>query len=99
MSAVNEDMKELARQRWPERVIVSWIPNRDHELEALSTRAKACVLAYRERLNGFLVRNGVDKSAIAEMRTEVYVEGTFRLYVRAFALDNRGKQYAAFLWH
>ena len=96
---VYEDMKELARQRRPEKVVISWIPIRDHELELLSSRAKACVLAYREKLDAFLVRNGVNKAAIEEMRTEVYVEGTFRMYVRAFAQDNRGKQYAAFVWH
>ena len=74
---VYEDVKELARQRRPERVVISWIPTRDHELEALSPRAKACVLAYREKLDGFLVRNGVDKAIIEELRTEVYVEDTF----------------------
>jgi hypothetical protein len=96
---VYEDIKELARQRQPEKVVVSWIPTRDDELEALSPRARRCVLAYREGLDDFLLRNGVDKSAVEELRTEVYVEGTFRMYVRAFARDNRGKQYIAFVWH
>ena len=96
---VCEDVKELARQRRPEKVIISWIPTRDHELEALSPRARRCVLAYREGLDSFFLRNDVDKSAVEEMRTEVYVEDTFRMFVRAYARDNRGKQYTAFVWH
>jgi hypothetical protein len=96
---VYEDIKELARQRRPEKVVVSWIPTRDDELEALSPRARRCVLAYREGLDDFLLRNGVDKSAVEEMRTEVYVEDTLRMFVRAYARDNLGKQYIAFVWH
>ena len=96
---VYEDIKELARQCRPDKVVISWIPTRDHELEALSPRTKTCVLAYREALDGFLIRNGVDRSVVEELRTEVYVEDTFRMYVKAYARDNRGKQYIAFIWN
>jgi hypothetical protein len=96
---VYEDIKELARQRQPEKVVISWIPTNDRELETLSPRARTCVLAYREGLDAFLLRNGVEKSAIEELRTEVYVEDTFRMYVKAYARDKRGKQYAIFVWH
>ena len=96
---VYEDIKALARRRRPEKIVISWIPIRDDELEALSPRAKTCVLAYRAALDGFLGRNGVDKSTVEELRTEVYVEDTFRMYVRAYARDNRGKQYTAFVGH
>jgi len=96
---VYEELYALARQNRPEPVVISWIPVKDHELEALSQNVVTGILAYRHRLDDYLVRNKIEKSAIQEMRTEVYVEDTFRLYVRSYARDIAGKEYVSLVWN
>jgi hypothetical protein len=35
---------------------------------------------------------------LKELRTEVYLAKNFRIYVRAVAVDDRGKEYSQFVW-
>lgn len=35
---------------------------------------------------------------ISEMRTEVYVAKNYRVYVRSYMLDDRGKEHVQFVW-
>jgi hypothetical protein len=39
----------------------------------------------------------IKEEMIAELRTEVYLGKNFRLYVRAVAVDDRGKEYSQFV--
>lgn len=95
---VYEDMHKLARERRGERVVISWIPVRTEELFGLTPRIRTCVNFYRKGLAEFLQRQQVDPAALAELRTEVYVADNFRMYVRGYALDDRGKEHAAYVW-
>lgn len=94
---VFEDVRELARARPAERVTVSWIPPRDEELESLTPRIRQCVNHMRRELPGYLRQHGIDGARLAALRTEVYVAANSRLYVRAFAEDDRGREYASFI--
>ncbi len=95
---VFEDMYSLARTRRGEKVIVSWIPIRDDKMAGLTPRIRYFVNAYRSGLDKHLLHHKVELTALLELRTEVYVAGNFRMYVRAYALDDRGKEHAAFVW-
>jgi hypothetical protein len=55
-------------------------------------------MAYRAGLAGHLVRHNIDAAALIEFRTEVYVADDFRMYVRAFVLDDRKKEHITFVW-
>lgn len=95
---VYEDMLRLARERRGERIVISWIPVRTEELFGLTPRIRTCVSFYRMGLTEFLQRQKIDPVALAELRTEVYVADNFRMYVRGYALDDRGKEHSAFVW-
>lgn len=95
---VFEDMRELARQNPGERITVSWIPKRREELATLTPRIRKCVRNMRHQLSDYLARFGLNIKRIEELRTEVYVGANARLYVRAFARDDRGREYQSFIW-
>jgi hypothetical protein len=95
---VFEDIYDLARKRRGDKVTVSWIPPRDEELFRLTPRVRKCIRAYRKGLRQHIARHRVDFEALEEMRTEVYVGEGHRMYVRAYARDNRGKEHQAFVW-
>lgn len=94
---VFEDMRELARENPGERITVSWIPKRNNELGKLTPRARKCVRNLRSELGDYLDRCGLDAKRIDELRTEIYVGANSRLYVRAFARDDRGREYKSFI--
>ena len=95
---VYEDMQRLARERRGQRVVISWIPVRTEELFGLTPRIRTCVSFYRKSLTEFLQRQKLDPAALAELRTEVYVADNFRMYVRGYALDDRGREHSAYVW-
>ena len=94
---VFEDMHELAHERKGERVVVTWMPKRGDELAKLTPRIRKCVRHLRRELPAYLERCRVEKRAIVEMRTEVYVGANARLYVRAVVLDDKGREHQSFL--
>jgi len=95
---VREDMYQLARERKGEKVTVSWIPNRPGQIEGISPRVRESLKHYRKDLPAHIQRHKIDSSAILEMRTEVYVAENNRMYVRSYALDDRGKEHVQFVW-
>ena len=95
---VSKDMYQLARERRGEKVMVTWIPERQDELFRLTPRVRASVKHYRKALPGHLERHKIDPAAISEMRTEVYVADNHRMYVRSYVLDSRGKEHVQFVW-
>ena len=95
---VREDMYQLARKYRGERITVSWIPPRANETERLTPRVRKSLKHYRDALPAHLQRHNIELSAIVEMRTEVYVAENHRMYVRAYALDDRGKEHVQFVW-
>lgn len=95
---VFEDLHDLARERRGERVVVSWIPRKDEELFSFTPRVRKYIRYYRKALKEHLAKHRINIDALQEMRTEVYVAENFRMYVRAYARDNRGKEHAQFVW-
>ena len=91
-------MYQLARKCRGERITASWIPIRKDETEGLTPRARESLKHYHEALPAYLQRNNIDSKAILEMRTEVYVADNHRMYVRAYALNDRGKEHVQFVW-
>ena len=93
-----EDMHALARAKRPAKVVVSWLPQRDEELSALTPRVREVIKHYRNGLAKHLQHHRIERSALVELRTEVYVANNFRIYVRAYARDDRGKEHEAYVW-
>src|SRR5690349_6403529 len=96
---VFEDMYQLARERSGQKVTITWIPQR-HEEEpfALTPRIRRSLKYYRKALPEHLSRHKIQRDAISEMRTEVYVAKNYRVYVRSYVLDDRGKEHVQFVW-
>jgi hypothetical protein len=95
---VFEDLHDLARKHRGKKIIVSWIPIRHSELFCFTPRVRKCIRYYRKDLKSHIARHRIDVEALKEMRTEVYVGDNFRMYVRAYTKDSRGKEYAQFVW-
>ena len=95
---IAQDMELLARSCRGERVTISWIPPRAEEMSCLTPRVRECVAYYRKALSKHLEVHGVESEALAEFRSEVYVAENFRMYVRAYVKDDRGKEHEAFVW-
>jgi hypothetical protein len=95
---VFEDLYDLARERRGEKVVVSWIPRRDAELFRFTSRVRKCIRWYRKGLKEHIARHRVDLEALDTMRTEIYVGDNFRMYVRAYVKDKRGKEHVQFVW-
>ncbi len=95
---VFEDMFALARQRCGEIVTVSWIPERPAELEKLTPRICKGIGIYRKHLLQHLAKHKVDAHVLVELQTRVFVGFDFRMYVQAYAKDDRGKEYKMFVW-
>ena len=96
---VSDDIYKLARARCGKKVTINWIPTTSPDLLELSSRVRVCVLAYRATLAEHLRHHTIDASAIIELRTEIYVAENFQMHIRAFALDDRGKEHIVFVWH
>jgi hypothetical protein len=92
------DVHRLARERRGQKVILSWIPERPEELLAHTPRVREAFARYRPFLAEHMRRHQVLPEAIAEMRIEVYVSESHRMYVRSCVLDDRGKEYTQFVW-
>ena len=95
---VYEDVLRLAREHRGQKVIISWLPESDVEPIPLTPRIRECIKYYRQGLHEHMARHGLDGETLVELRTEVYVAETHRMYVRAYAVDNRGKVYEQFVW-
>ena len=95
---VYQDIYDLARKRKPRKVVISWIPNRTAELFGLTARVRKCIRYYRTALTVHLERHRIRPEALRELRTEVYIGENFHMYVRSYALDDRGKEHEAFVW-
>jgi hypothetical protein len=95
---VYEDVYKFARERRGEKVIINWIPVDGEVSRDLPSRVQKCVEAYWAGLSEHLRRHHVDASALKIFRTEVYVAENFRMYVRAFVIDDRDKEHVAFVW-
>lgn len=95
---VREDMYQLARERRGERVTISWVPSCASDSDGLSPRTRKSLEHYRKAFPAYLKRHNIDADAILEMRTEVYVAENHRMYVRSYALDDRGKEHVQFVW-
>ena len=93
-----EDLHELARRQRGKKIIVSWIPRQDSELFSFTPRVRKCIRYYRTALKRHIENHKIDFEALREMRTEVYVGDNFRMYVRAYAKDDRGKEHEVFVW-
>jgi hypothetical protein len=88
----------MARGKPGRVVTVNWIPNTTADLFAFPPRVRKSILAYRQWLPKLMKRHRVTPDMLSALRTEVYVGKNLRLYVRAIAVDSRGKQYSQFVW-
>jgi hypothetical protein len=95
---VFEDLHKLARERRGQKVVITWVPERQEELFALTSRVRESLKYYRKALPEHLARHKIELGAIQEMRTEVYVAENHRMYVRSYVLDSRGKEHVQFVW-
>jgi hypothetical protein len=88
----------LARAK-PGRVItIDWIPGSTVGLFAFPSRVRKSIRAYRKWLPILMKGHRIKPEMLKELRTEVYLAKNFRLYVRAVAVDDRGKEYSQFVW-
>jgi hypothetical protein len=86
-------------RRSPGRVVtINWIPATTADLFAFPTRVRTSIRSYRSGFVPQLLKaHRVTPEMLSALRTEVYVGKNFRLYVKAVAVDSRGKTYEQFV--
>jgi len=89
----------MARESRGSVITIHWIPPTTADLFAFPKRVRTSIRAYRSRLLPALLKSHrVKPEMLASLRTEVYVAKNYRLYVKAVAVDSRGKTYERFVW-
>ena len=94
---VYEGVNDRARELQGQKVVLSWIPERDCGLEALTPRVQEAVGWYRKGLIEHIRRHNVERDSLQELRTEVYLGRNRQIYVRAIAVDDRGVEHVAYV--
>jgi hypothetical protein len=92
------DVYALARAKPGHVVRINWIPATTTDLFSFPPRIQESIRAYRERLPALMKRHRISPEMVVELRTEVYVGKNFQMYVRAVAVDERGRKYSQFVW-
>lgn len=95
---VYEDLHQVARSHIGEKVIISWLPVKTDELFKLTPRIVKSIRYYRDWFPKHTASHKVDLDHLEEYRTEIYIAKNHRLYVKAVAVDDRGKEYSCFVW-
>jgi hypothetical protein len=95
---VYRDVYALARAKPGRVVTIDWIPGSTVGLFASPSKVRKSIKAYRKHLPILMKGHRIKLEMLKELRTEVYVARNFRLYVRAVAVDDRGKEYSQFVW-
>jgi hypothetical protein len=88
----------LARAKPGRVVTIHWIPGSTMGLFAFPARIRKSIRAYRKWLPNLMKSHRIKPEMLKELRTEVYLAKNFRIYVRAVAVDDRGKEYSQFVW-
>jgi hypothetical protein len=97
-AVVCEELYALARQRRGERIVVSWVPQDPAAEATLPARTQKSLGFYRGGLEKHMLSHNVDPSAVRQFRTEIWVDSSHRMNVRAVAIDDRGKGHEAYVW-
>lgn len=92
------DVYALARKKPGSVVAINWIPARANEPSSFPPRVRKSIVSYRGWLPQLMKRHKVRPEMIQALRTEVYLAKNFRIYVRAVAIDSRGKEYVKYVW-
>nr|WP_192928757.1 hypothetical protein [Photobacterium alginatilyticum] len=93
-----EDLFKLARLKKGEVVTVTWHPVKTEELFKLTPRVRKSIGYYRDWFPKHAASHGVSLEHLAEYRTEVFMAKNHQIYVRAVAVDDRGKEYSCYVW-
>ena len=88
----------MARAKRGETVTIHWIPPTTANLFAFPPIVRKSIQAYRKSIPRMMARHRIQPQMVKELRTEVFVAKNFRIYVRAVAVDDRGKEYKQFVW-
>jgi hypothetical protein len=89
----------MARAQPGRIVTINWIPDTAAGMKEFPTRVQKSIEYYRGHFLPTLLKgHGVERQMVRALRTEVYVAKNYRLYVRAVAIDDRGKEYSQFVW-
>ena len=95
---VYPDVYAMARANPGKVVTVHWIPPRTNDLFSFPPRVRKSIGVYRQWLPKLIKSHRLKVEMFRELRTEVYLAKNFRMYVRAVAVDDRGKEYVRYVW-
>ncbi len=90
---VFKDLKELAHKANGEKVSIYWLYEEGQVLPLFNERINKSIEYYKEWLPKLLTQHELDRSVIAELRTDIYIASNKQLAVQAYARDLNGKEY------
>ncbi len=90
---VFKELKEMACKASGEKVSIYWLYPDNKVVPLFSERVSKSIEYYKEWLPRLLLQHGLNRSAISELRTDIYIATNKQLEVQAYACDLNGKEY------
>ena len=95
---VYNDLKKLARKNIGKKVVVNWLSNNAANNVEFTPRVRKSIRHYKQHLPKLAASHKIDLIHLREYRTEIYIAKNHRLYVKAIAIDDNGKEHSCFVW-
>jgi hypothetical protein len=89
---VIDDLLQLARKAYGERISIHWIPDIASQ-KGLTPRVLKSIANYREWLPKHVQNSGASIDAIREFRTDIFLKPNKQVAVQAYIVDDRGKEH------
>lgn len=95
---VYEDLYSLAIKKNGEPLTIDWLTPNMSQLALLTPRIRKSVDYYLEWLPEHAEKSGVLLGRLIEFKTEIYINRSRQIRVKATAIDNNGKEHSCFVW-
>ena len=86
-------LKELAYAAKGEKVSIHWLKSKNDVLPKFNDRINKSIENYKKWLPKLMVQHDIDKTALAELRTDIYLANNKQIEVQSYARDINGKEY------
>ena len=90
---VIDDIRKLVVTSRTKRLSIQWLPAKPYRFPRLTRRVRKSIRHYQKFLLEHLQHHRVSAKAIAEMRTDFYINARLGMSIESYLRDDRGREY------
>jgi len=90
---VFNSLKDMAYAANGEKVSIYWIYPEGKVLPLFNERINKSIEYYKEWIPKLMSQHEIDREAVVELRTDIYLAKNRQIEVQAYARDHNGKEY------